>query len=132
MKKGFTLTELLVVIAIIAIITSIGIASLITAQKQARDSARREIINNVQTAFEQYYAENTAYPVGVVATAFENGIAPVDPKNSGAYVINYQVASDTYCVCATLESSLGNANDAVTSTCSWSATGTSYCGQNKQ
>lgn len=133
-KKGFTLIELLVVIAIIAIITSIGIANLLTAQKQARDSARREIISNVQNAFEQYYAETAVYPTAaLIDTAFESGIRPVDPKNSGSYVINWtQVSTTAYCVCATLETSTGNATDAVTTTCSWSAAGTSYCAQNKQ
>lgn len=130
--KGFTLIELLVVIAIIAIITSIGVANLLTAQKQARDAARREIINNVQGAFEQYYSETGAYPVGNQAAAFENGIAPTDPKNSNPYIINWNIAADSYCVCVTLESGTGNANAPGVSTCNWSSTGTYYCGQNKQ
>lgn len=133
-KKGYTLIELLVVIAIIAIVTSIGIANLLTAQKQARDSARREIIGNAQNAFEQYYAENALYPTGVlIDAAFESGIRPVDPKNSGTYVINWnQISSSAYCVCATLETSVGNATTPATTSCSWSATGTDYCAQNKQ
>lgn len=133
LKKGFTLIELLVVIAIIAIITSIGVANLLTAQKQARDAARKTIINNVQGAFEQYYSETGAYPVGNEDVAFESGVAPVDPKNSDQYVITWNIAADEYCVCVTLESAAGNANDpGASTTCDWSPTGTSYCGQNKQ
>lgn len=133
-KKGFTLVELLVVIAIISIITSVGVANLITAQKQARNTARREIINNVQSAFEQYYAEVGEYPSGgSEGLAFEGGIAPSDPKDSGEFIIDYSNITDSeYCVCATLEDSVGNATTPITSACSWSPTGTYYCAQNKQ
>lgn len=129
--KGFTLIELLVVIAIIAIITSIGVANFLTAQKQARDSARREIISNVQSAFEQYYAQTGAYPVGSYGSAFENGVAPQDPRADYTPLI-WEVQSDSYCVCATLENSTGNADEPITSACNWQSTGTHYCAQNQQ
>ncbi len=133
LKKGFTLIELLVVIAIIAIITSIGVANLITAQKQARDSARREIISNVGSAFEQYYAETGTYPTGNQDAAFENGVAPEDPKYPST-TLTWNIDDYAYCVCATLETSTGNANTPAGSstTCDWSTTGTDYCVQNKQ
>lgn len=128
-KKGFTLIELLVVIAIIAIITSIGIASLITAQKQARDSARREIISNIQTAFEQYFAETGSYPItGSEGVAFEGGIKPKDPKDP-TISINWGSTASTYCICAMLEIGTGNSS---TLACGWSSSGTYYCAQNKQ
>jgi prepilin-type N-terminal cleavage/methylation domain-containing protein len=127
--KGFTLIELLVVIAIIAVITSIGVANLITAQKQARDAARREIIGNVQSAFEQYYAELGSYPSTDYGAAFEGGEAPVDPKDSDVYVLSWDVSATTYCVCATLETGTGNSSNA---SCTWSSTGTYYCAINKQ
>lgn len=130
-KRGFTLIELLVVIAIIAIITSVGVANLITAQKQARDTARREIIGNTQSAFEQYFAEMGEYPTGVEGTAFESGTKPTDPKESST-PLTWQVSSDAYCVCATLENGVGNATAPLNSVCSWSSTGTYYCAQNKQ
>ena len=132
-KNGFTLIELLVVIAIIAIITSIGVANLITAQKQARDSARKEIISNVESAFEQYFAETGAYPTGNQDAAFENGVAPTDPKDPSTS-ITWNIADDSYCVCATLENSIGNADapTGASTACNWSSTGTYYCAQNKQ
>lgn len=129
--KGFTLIELLVVIAIIAIITSIGIANLITAQKQARDAARREIVSNIQSAFEQYYAETGSYPVGDYGLAFENGEAPEDPREDNS-PLTWMVQSATYCVCATLENSAGNANVPTSTTCDWEPEGTEYCAQNQQ
>ncbi len=134
-KRGFTLIELLVVIAIIAIITSIGVANLITAQKQARNAARREIMGNIQVAFEQNYATSTSYPVGEseINASFDDGIAPLDPKNSGEYIISWNTTQTEYCVCAKLESGQGNADDAGGSTvCNWNSTGEYYCIQNKQ
>ena len=134
-KLGFTLIELLVVIAIISIITSIGVANFVTAQKQARDSARKEILGNVQTAFEQDFALNGTYPIdsSAIASTFDNGESPEDPKNAGDYIITWNTASSEYCVCAKLESSSGNADDPTTnSTCSWNAGGSYYCVQNKQ
>lgn len=131
-KSGFTLIELLVVIAIIGIVMSIGVANLITAQKQARDASRRQIIHNIQTAFEQYYAGTGAYPVNY-QLAFENNTAPSDPKSETP--LDYSGLTTTaYCVCATLEGGKGNATGHVGSSCSWDATNTGdyYCAQNKQ
>lgn len=131
LKSGFTLIELLVVIAIIGIIMSIGVANLITAQKQARDASRRQIIHNIQTAFEQYYAGEGSYPSDdtAIASAFDNNDRPVDPKNSGAYVIDYSATTaNTYCVCAMLEGGNGNS----TGSCTFASTGDYYCAKNKQ
>ena len=130
---GFTLIELLVVIAIIGIVMSIGVANFVTAQKQARDSSRQQIIHNIQTAFEQYYASNSSYPSSDPSLAFDNNTLPTDPKNSDEYVINYNfIDADSYCVCATLEAAVGNASAPSSSACSWSTSGTNYCAENKQ
>lgn len=133
-KLGFTLIELLVVIAIIAIITSIGVANLITAQKQARDAARREMIGNTQSAFEQYYSANQVYPTDQTeaSSAFDNGAVPTDPKNSGDYLIDWNLSSSEYCICAKLESGNGNADQASSTQCTWNSGGDYYCIQNKQ
>jgi prepilin-type N-terminal cleavage/methylation domain-containing protein len=134
-KKGFTLIELLVVIAIIAVITSVGVANLITAQKQARDAARKEILGNIQSAFEQNYAATQAYPVGdaEIAASFDDGVAPTDPKDSSEYVLTWNTVADEYCVCAKLESGAGNADTPdVATQCNWSDGGEYYCIQNKQ
>jgi len=138
-KSGFSLIELLVVIAIIGIISSIGVANLITAQKQARDASRRQIIHNIQTAFEQYYAGLGEYPNtidGNILVAFDNGDAPTDPKNTGEYTIDYDghTSQSSYCICAMLEGGIGNADAPSGNTCNWnnSGTGEYYCAQNKQ
>lgn len=132
-KSAFTLIELLVVITIIAIIASIGVANLMIAQKQARDSARREIISNIQSAYEQYFAEYGLYPVAPgEGAAFESGTKPKDPRDPSTSLTWGTSSSATYCICATLELSSGNANAPAGSTCNWADSGNYYCAQNKQ
>lgn len=134
LSQGFTLIELLVVIAIIAIITSLGIVNLITAQKQARDSARKEIMSNIQTAFEQYYVASASYPVETeeINSAFDNNQSPTDPKNSGEYILVWNSSASEYCICAKLESGNGNASEPNSTTCIWENGAEYYCIQNKQ
>lgn len=136
-KKGFTLIELLVVITIIAIIASIGVANFLTAQKQARDSKRQSMMLQIQSAFEQYFVEFNYYPDIVtnnLKNAFEDLTLPLDPKNSGEYVINWtNTTTDEYCICDKLESQLGNADAPSSTLCNWNTTGGAYfCVQNKQ
>jgi hypothetical protein len=104
---------------------------LITAQKQARDAARREIIANFQSAYEQYYAENSSYPSLDPRLAFEGNTIPKDPRDPTTTISN-NVAASLYCVCATMEMGSGNANAPSGTTCNWDSTGTYYCATNKQ
>lgn len=64
MKKGFTLIELLVVITIIAIIASIGLISYQKVSQSGRDSKRQADLKQVQSALEQYFADQFFYPAG--------------------------------------------------------------------
>ncbi len=131
LKNGFSLIELLVVIAIISIITSIGVANLITAQKQARDSARREIIGNIQSAYEQYFAATGEYPHDNPASAFESNYLPKDPKDPTTTITGTTPTSTHYCVCASME--MGNGNS-TSNACAWSQDSTNafYCAQSRQ
>lgn len=127
-NSGFTLIELLVVIAVIGILVSISSFSFTTAQKQSRDSRRRQDIQQIQNGLEQYYAENAAYPVqDEIDDAFE-GPRPTDPKNSGTYVYTWDTDVDNYCICALFETATGNSE---TITCN-NTEGTYYCAQNQQ
>ena len=133
-KKGFTLVELLVVISIIGILAAVATANLLTAQKQARDSRRISDLEGAQTALETYYAESQVYPLEAeINDAFDSGARPVDPKDSGIYVYSWLTDTDSYCLCATLESKVGNADTVGTSdSCSWDSAGTYFCVQNRQ
>ena len=64
-SRGFTLIEILVVVAILAILVSIGAASYLRAQRNARDLTRTKDLNQVKTALEQYFEINLVYPTGI-------------------------------------------------------------------
>ena len=143
-QLAFTLLELLVVIAIIGILVSLAAASFNNAQRKSRDARRKDDLQAVQTGLEQYYAINNSYQDGSLISLeayiddltdsgnyFPAG-APVDPKNSGDYTYTIQANSSSYCICAHLESMVGNANASATTTnCSFGS-GDYYCIQNLQ
>lgn len=89
-KKGFTLIELLVVITIIGILAT-GAVTVFTSQIQkARDTTRISDLKSLQTAVEQAYQDEAAYPTAVntwslsfvVSTQAYIELIPEDPKNN--------------------------------------------------
>ena len=132
-KTGFSLFELLVVISIIGIIVAVGAVSYSSAQKKARDVRRREDIQAVSKALEQYYSVSNVYIVGCnPGSDYLLGGLPNDPKNTGVYIYSWLCGTDSYCVCANLENDTGNANGVGTATdCSF-ASGGYYCIQSQQ
>lgn len=85
---GFTLIELLVVITIIGILVSLGTVSYSTTQKKARNSRRMQDLKAIQSAFEQYYADNSgSYPTTGCdpGTTYLPAGMPTDPKTGVAY-----------------------------------------------
>jgi prepilin-type N-terminal cleavage/methylation domain-containing protein len=136
LRNGFTLLELLVVIAIIGILVSMGAVAFSTAQKKSRDSKRHGDVKAMQSAFEQYYAENGTYDTcGTMATAqYLPGGLPTDPKNTGAYVYSCNSEATNYCACALLEDAdSGNANSpGVATSCTFASGGDYYCLGNLQ
>jgi len=61
-KSGFTLIELLIVITIIAVLATVGLVSYIAFLKNARDAKRQSDLNIIQSALEQYHADQHYYP----------------------------------------------------------------------
>jgi len=132
-RRGFTLLELLIVIAIIGVLVSVGVASYSTAQKKTRDSRRRSDMKAVQSAFEQYYAQNSAsYPALCAdpGPEFMPNSIPSDPKGVAPYVYSTaNCSTSSYCFCALLESGGGNAG----SGCDYTASSKTYfCVSNLQ
>ncbi len=80
-QKGFTLLELLVVIGIIGLLASIIVVNLTSARRKARDTKRIADVRNLQTAMEDYYAKNGAYPtsLGDLVTGQQIPVWPLDP-----------------------------------------------------
>lgn len=61
-KSSFTLIELLVVIAIIGLLSTVVLVSLSGVRARARDTRRKADMRTIQTALEEYYNDNNAYP----------------------------------------------------------------------
>lgn len=84
---GFTLVELLVTISILAILMTIAIIYYGNVQKGARDARRKSDISNIQSALEQYHADQGFYPI-------TGDIIPGNPIISGSKTYLSKVPTD--------------------------------------
>lgn len=84
-RSGFTLIELLIVISIIAVLSVMGIVSYTSFLKNSRDAKRQSDIKFIQSALEQYFADQKNYP-------FE--VTPGSPLSFGARTYMTKVPSD--------------------------------------
>lgn len=105
-RKGFTLVELLIVIAVIGLLAAAVIAVIKPAKQlaRARDTIRKQRLQEIRDALERYYSAFGKYPAAgacalgsdcwVLSTAGDNWIpalvdndelkqVPKDPKNAG-------------------------------------------------
>lgn len=64
-KKGFTLIELLVVITIIALLAAVGLINYQKVSQSGRDAKRQSDLKQVQSALEQYFADQFFYPSSI-------------------------------------------------------------------
>lgn len=72
-KKGFTLVELLIVISIIAVLSVVGLVSYTNFLKNSRDAKRQSDIKFIQSALEQYFADQKYYPLSNTTATCVNG-----------------------------------------------------------
>src|SRR3989339_1714727 len=108
--KGFSLIELLVSITIVSLLMAAAFAVLRPQDyfARARNSRRISDLKVIQTAMEQFYANNNAYPttasVPLAGTAWTSGpvtylrTVPKDPNGGGNYC--YATTSAGYEACA--------------------------------
>ena len=113
-SEGFTLIELLIVITIIAILSMIGLIAYGTFLKNSRDAKRQSDLKFIQSALEEYRADQIYYPSGSLpfgssltnctgvyptcsgsATRTYLNIIPSDPKVSPQY--SYTAISPSGC-----------------------------------
>jgi len=81
-KKGFTLIELLVVISIIGLLSSIVLASLSVAREKARDSKRKQDMEQYKIALELYYSDNGNYFLNTTGDTRWPGFGYTDCDNT--------------------------------------------------
>ncbi len=104
-NKGFTLIELMVAITIVAILATIGMVLYSQIQKTARDSKRVGELNEIKKAAITYQTSRGSFPerLSDIATYFERGAAPTDPKGTAYSYTVCSTDSTRFAVCAELE-----------------------------
>lgn len=70
---AFTLVELLIVISIIAVLSAIGFTSYTSFVKSSRDAKRQSDLKFIQSALEQYFADQKYYPQKASGSCPEKG-----------------------------------------------------------
>ncbi len=107
--KGFTLVELLITISIISILSAVGLVVFTSVMKQGRDTKRQSDLRSIQSALEQYYADNFSYPAqvssgGSIAAGNKTYMreVPFDPVTGNPPYV-YTPAGTIYCLYASLE-----------------------------
>lgn len=109
---GFSLIELMVVISIIAVLSVVGIVVYTNVLKNSRDSKRLADLKFIQSALEDYHADQLFYPLNLNILTNYNGKVylnqiPTDPLPSQSYLYSSTGcgpgAAIYYCLTAQLE-----------------------------
>lgn len=61
-KKGFTLIELILVMTLLSILALVMLSNFNNSLKRGRDSQRKNDLNQLQKALENYYEDHHTYP----------------------------------------------------------------------
>lgn len=109
---GFTLIELLIVITIIGILMMTGVVVYTSFLKSSRDAKRQSDLKFIQSALEQYFADQKYYPPQAQVSpggslSFGNKTylttIPNDPTKNPDYSYIPSADSTNYCLFAKLE-----------------------------
>jgi prepilin-type N-terminal cleavage/methylation domain-containing protein len=84
-KSGFTIIELLVAVIIIGLLTSAAVTNYLTAQRNARDNARKASVNGLANAIEVYYAAKHSFPGFISANAGDDGEPALGDSYNSVY-----------------------------------------------
>lgn len=66
-KNGFTLVELMIAISIISVLTAIALVTYQDINKKSRDARRQSDLKVIQSALQQYFADQNYYPSNDIA-----------------------------------------------------------------
>lgn len=72
-RTGFSLIEIMIVISIIAIVSGIGLSLVSALQKTTRDAQREADLRVLQSALQQYYADQNFYPNDMTSVLSSGG-----------------------------------------------------------
>lgn len=101
MPKGFTLIEVLVAITIVGIVFGVIITSGSALQRNSRDTQREVDLRNLQSALQQYYADQNYYPASLTLST-PNPLK--SPDNTKTYInvtpTDPQIGNSQYCYSA--------------------------------
>lgn len=130
---GFTLIELLVVISIIAILVAVSIGVFSGLQKSGRDAKRKSDLATIQSALEQYHADQNYYPnsTDILATGSKKYLRTVPVESTSTNPSYCYLPSPTNCTTTStctnyqLFAKLEN-NDSVNGVCPANAVAPSY------
>lgn len=108
-RKGFTLIELVISITIISILASFLMSNFVGVRQRSRDGQRKSDLKQIQSALEQYRADNSSYPNALPScgNSFEQNTTtymsklPCDPVSKESYI--YSSTGLTYFIYACLE-----------------------------
>ena len=112
MRKGFTLIEVIIVLGILGALFTLVFIGFTGVQANARDARRREDIDQVNTAIQQYRQDNGSYPVADTYTGLITILQGAnlvqtevqDPRNGiGGFAYQYGSDGIYYALWATLE-----------------------------
>lgn len=96
-KKGFTLIELMVVMGIIALLSGMAIFGIQLAQRSARDSDRRNIVDNsFKLAVEDYNIRFETFPANADVVFAADQITLVEPGSATVFETIPLDGSSTY------------------------------------
>ncbi len=116
-QAGFTVIEILIVISIIGVLMTLAFSGFTSVQQDGRDLRRRDDIDTLNAAVQQYRSRHGSYPIASTFAEFSTilidegiiSVAPTDPLNSGSHLYFYESDPDGryYILWAVLENTDG-------------------------
>jgi prepilin-type N-terminal cleavage/methylation domain-containing protein len=90
-NQGFTLIEVMVTTAIILMLSGFSFSVITSSQRSNRDTLRKTDLNNIQSALQQYYTDQSFYP-----SLSTSGLTPDSVLNNCLGNPNTCTANKTY------------------------------------